>query len=101
MLRRPRSTLFPYTTLFRSLDHAVDVSGRAVYEVELRAIVAVQTPRCSDPHAASAILVNAVGLLAVVTVSLGHARPAVAGIRSEEHTSDSSHITISYAVFCL
>src|SRR3712207_4224749 len=38
MIRRPpRSTLFPYTTLFRSFDHApvVEVSGRT-YPVELR-----------------------------------------------------------------
>src|SRR5437773_3016226 len=27
--------------------------------------------------------------------------PKLSGIRSEEHTSELSHITISYAVFCL
>src|SRR5690625_6077064 len=27
--------------------------------------------------------------------------PALAGTRSEEHTSEPSHVAISYAVFCL
>src|SRR5262245_24245603 len=65
------------------LDQAVDVSGRAVDEVELWAIEAVQTPRRSDPHSAGAILIDAEGLLAVVTVGLGHARPAVSGIAEQ------------------
>src|SRR5438270_2498407 len=62
MIRRPpRSTLFPYTTLFRSLAHA-----------------AFEKPR--------------------------RQRFGLRGdgdARSEEHTSDSSHSQISYAVFCL
>src|SRR5206468_12537939 len=36
MIRRPpRSTLFPYTTLFRSVDLAYDEDGRA-YVIEMR-----------------------------------------------------------------
>src|SRR5205814_8427102 len=69
MIRRPpRSTLFPYTTLFRSRDEAYDRMAPAV----------------------AALLATLIDL---------QDRDAVA--RSEEHTSDSSHLGISYAVFCL
>src|SRR6266516_5220227 len=63
MIRRPpRSTLFPYTTLFRSRRSA---------RRPLRLVEGPDCPsRCSQP-------------------------------RSEEHTSEPSHRTISYAVFCL
>src|SRR5215475_15599361 len=66
MIRRPpRSTLFPYTTLFRS-RHAAQSEG--------------------DP----------LGLRAP-----GHPRPA-AGDRDRKSTRlNSSHVKISYAVFCL
>src|SRR2546426_5042851 len=68
MIRRPpRSTLFPYTTLFRSL-----------------LIVLL---------AGIAYLVRAYGI--------GATDPGRPGYRSEEHTSNSSHLVISYAVFCL
>src|SRR5574341_1952389 len=61
MIRRPpRSTLFPYTTLFRSMRRCI--STRLVRFV----VPAAETT-----------------------------------FRSEEHTSDSSHQLISYAVFCL
>src|SRR5215510_11235157 len=61
MIRRPpRSTLFPYTTLFRS-------PGRH------RSIPRAYCRWCSN----------------------------ATGRRSEEHTLNSSHVAISYAVFCL
>src|SRR5256885_12104200 len=77
MIRRPpRSTLFPYTTLFRSVE--ADVEG-----LPARAGV-------------------------VASLSLG--QPPLGSLqllfppgrdRSEEHTLNSSHLVISYAVFCL
>src|SRR5258708_16731239 len=74
MIRRPpRSTLFPYTTLFRSAS----VSSK----------VAVAPCSCAGAVSAG----EGVGVTGVV----------VGGERSEEHTSDSSHQIISYAVFCL
>src|SRR4029079_19828486 len=64
MIRRPpRSTLFPYTTLFRS----------------------VSTVRSTS----------------VATASRNWAAARSAWTRSEEHTLNSSHYLISYAVFCL
>src|SRR2546430_11536776 len=65
MIRRPpRSTLFPYTTLFRSQIEKLiaDAQGHAHFE---------SAPGGDEPF------------------------------RSEEHTLNSSHSQISYAVFCL
>src|SRR2546430_2994308 len=68
MIRRPpRSTLFPYTTLFRSQAEKAAIHAAAGGEF------------CE------------------------HGRQVAAGPlhRSEEHTLNSSHSQISYAVFCL
>src|SRR2546430_10935664 len=74
MIRRPpRSTLFPYTTLFRSVHERVGDQPPAG-----------SGPRRSLNQAVSSSASSASGLT-----------------RSEEHTSDSSHSQISYAVFCL
>src|SRR3712207_7726486 len=82
MIRRPpRSTLFPYTTLFRSRRRTEPAGTGARREVPARGgggrrIGAAD--RCRRAH--------------------GRRR---GGDRSEEHTSESSHANISYAVFCL
>src|SRR5437870_11485282 len=74
MIRRPpRSTLFPYTTLFRSLDAAV---GVVLFE---------------------AVLVHEDALGAVD-------EPAGLELLLQDRKStrlNSSHVAISYAVFCL
>src|SRR3712207_7294688 len=67
MIRRPpRSTLFPYTTLFRSLDRARPGDGGEV--------VAADLAPCDVDHRAAAV-----GDLA---------RGELVGPRSEEHTSE-------------
>src|SRR3712207_8412235 len=73
MIRRPpRSTLFPYTTLFRSLT-AVDAVGRASSTVARRSAAASTA-----------------------------ARPAWSSCVDRKSTRlKSSHANISYAVFCL
>src|SRR5256885_7275380 len=84
MIRRPpRSTLFPYTTLFRSLR-----VGRA----DVR-------PHRGNPGA----LDQDVRLLEVAdrAIERKHAAALDEERRSEEHTLNSSHLVISYAVFCL
>src|SRR2546426_9366163 len=88
MIRRPpRSTLFPYTTLFRSsvlrsrpLCYAGDkgFSQPRIRSWLKRHSVRCVIPRRSDQHPED-----------------GRHR------RSEEHTLNSSHLVISYAVFCL
>src|SRR5438034_2562696 len=78
MLRRPpRSTLFPYTTLFRSLSSATSTAWISRHQRRGRQGEDDERPLVGHP---------------------GRARPA---LRSEEHTSESSHTVISYAVFCL
>src|SRR5258707_9790226 len=86
MIRRPpRSTLFPYTTLFRSAD------DRAIQPGEAGPI-----DRDSRPT---------FGLVASVFVAPHERqRVATAGIRHRDRKStrlNSSHANISYAVFCL
>src|SRR3546814_13864681 len=83
MIRRPprstrTDTLFPYTTLFRSLAH------RRVRRL-LPALL-----KSEDVAAALQAFEQFVG------------RQQVIGVRSEEHTSElQSLMRISYAVFCL
>src|SRR3712207_7627527 len=80
--RPPRSTLFPYTTLFRS------GAGRRLVHIG-RAVVVV-------------VGVGAVRRAVVVGVQLGVvAVDARLDARSEEPRLNSSHANISYAVFCL
>src|SRR5437660_7321146 len=69
--RPPTSTLFPYTTLFRSRS-ALSKFG----DNNLRVLTEIAAGRGSDRWQAQRL-------------------------RSEEHTSELSHVAISYAVFCL
>src|SRR5256885_8507111 len=86
MIRRPpRSTLFPYTTLFRSVK-------RAGWDNALRILRVLIDAR------ARAVFTNAQRAIRVRLVEIVEERPQV---RSEEHTSELSHLVISYAVFCL
>src|SRR2546422_7224802 len=84
MIRRPpRSTLFPYTTLFRSLQrpHVVQPVGEL-----------------DDDDAG--VLGNGQQELAIVLGLLLHRRPEREGDRKSTRLN-SSHGYISYAVFCL
>src|SRR5438270_5568307 len=86
MIRRPpRSTLFPYTTLFRS-------------EFMQAWIDRWQGLR-RDQFSADRLG----GLADALAAQIGPDAAArdAARWRSEEHTSNSSHSQISYAVFCL
>src|SRR2546422_5887848 len=91
MIRRPpRSTLFPYTTLFRSL-----FCGRCGYRLEKAAIAAPGVP---DRRSA---------VVQVVTVhdnELTSTYSSLAYASNVDRKStrlNSSHGYISYAVFCL
>src|SRR3712207_8590163 len=88
MIRRPpRSTLFPYTTLFRSGDAARDLgragAGHAVSGVVVDEVVNVEDGLVAVGHAAG-LADGAAGLAARRRRALeeGAAR------RSEEHTSE-------------
>src|SRR3712207_7379470 len=94
MIRRPpRSTLFPYTTLFRS-----DAVGRQHHRqstVDGAQAVADGRVRYPPPQFADEALL-AVGEVALVA-ALG-----IAAFQDRKSTRlNSSHANISYAVFCL
>src|SRR3989454_8502588 len=91
MIRRPpRSTLFPYTTLFRSIDYLeapVGQRARTLWETTAKRLRAAE----SRPRAAG-----------------GRHRASLPPRGSTWVTRDrkstrlnSSHLVISYAVFCL
>src|SRR5438445_934420 len=83
----PISTLFPYTTLFRSWPHAFYQSMSDNGEVHCWFLMCL-----FDNEVKRALK----GLLSK--------KPLLKGLfiyRSEEHTSELHHANISYAVFCL
>src|SRR5256885_6657820 len=86
MIRRPpRSTLFPYTTLFRSF------ARRQIFGVgsELRLYARGATARCNARHDRHCDTIVIGGW-----TSLG-------GPDRKSTCLNSSHLVISYAVFCL
>src|SRR5256885_12074599 len=90
MIRRPpRSTLFPYTTLFRSLDRVLDEVGHDLAELVAVGFGLQRLGRQVDDEA----------------VAVGRKR--VLGGRDDflqdrkSTRLNSSHPVISYAVFCL
>src|SRR3712207_7286417 len=85
MIRRPpRSTLFPYTTLFRSL-----LEGRA--DVVREAL--------GDPFVQARRMASALGPLWLAAPLALRDSPFVRDRKSTR--LNSSHANISYAVFCL
>src|SRR3546814_15861123 len=93
MIRRPprstrTDTLFPYTTLFRSIrEDEVEVVAQDCVLTDGEPDVALQ--RLGDQHVQRA-------------VGLGQVNVVRGFDRSEEHTSElQSLMRISYAVFCL
>src|SRR3546814_2567434 len=96
MIRRPprstrTDTLFPYTTLFRSIDAMIPI-GRGQRELII-----------GDRKTGK----TAVALDAIISQKQTHQTDApvyciYVAVRSEEHTSElQSLMRISYAVFCL
>src|SRR2546430_11236913 len=79
MIRRPpRSTLFPYTTLFRSKVALVEIVRARVREVRLPVVAGGAVP----PEAPHGPGVAGVVLIGAVDVRTDR------GARSEEHTSE-------------
>src|SRR3712207_8414115 len=95
MIRRPpRSTLFPYTTLFRS-ELAVEPGGAGVPLLRGRLV-----GRRGAPHGRDHPRVDQ--LLAVPGVDRGRLPGQSGPVEDRKSTRlNSSHANISYAVFCL
>src|SRR3712207_8244909 len=99
MIRRPpRSTLFPYTTLFRSRAHvrAGDVPLRGA-DRDPRGVPGRVRPGRAAGHQ---LLGGGAALRLPAAVAARDAGPAAAGDRKSTRLN-SSHANISYAVFCL
>src|SRR5256885_6685147 len=90
MIRRPpRSTLFPYTTLFRSVRPLVPLAC-------VRGIDSSEDWTDSDPELT--------GLQKVIALRQSSPRDnALYPVQSDRKSTrlNSSHLVISYAVFCL
>src|SRR5256885_11804803 len=91
MIRRPpRSTLFPYTTLFRSVLDGHRKQGRGL----------LWPGDLDELHEAHDIF--AVSALSVRRLPARHPGLKTTGHRDRKSTRlNSSHLVISYAVFCL
>src|SRR3712207_8498118 len=92
MIRRPpRSTLFPYTTLFRSGSEAVEV------------VVSHAGGHHLDGAAGEAELQRPKGVLPGPVKEFIRARRYDVGLVKDRKSTrlNSSHANISYAVFCL
>src|SRR5438132_10023464 len=88
--RPPRSTLFPYTTLFRSIEATVKIFARTGVEMEALTAVSVAALTVYD-------MCKAVDRgMTIERIRL----EAKSGDRKSTRLN-SSHTVISYAVFCL
>src|SRR3712207_7354737 len=93
MIRRPpRSTLFPYTTLFRSLLKLCDTLAAGTSETG----ACGDDGECGEKNSAR----NHVDLPGSPAESTCRAEQRSAGDRKSTRLN-SSHANISYAVFCL
>src|SRR3712207_8485243 len=89
MIRRPpRSTLFPYTTLFRSLLQKAFPAGSEFSAPD-------------DPSGLSLLLLCCLASLGLWPPWLSRAPPGLALADRKSTRLNSSHANISYAVFCL
>src|SRR3712207_8769034 len=87
MIRRPpRSTLFPYTTLFRSMVNGTGYTQRAIVPVDR----VVPVPDGVTTEQAAAVLLQGVTAQFLTTST-----------DRKSTRLNSSHANISYAVFCL
>src|SRR3712207_8290144 len=88
MIRRPpRSTLFPYTTLFRSKDAEVEVIVKEKAEDKARKFL-------RD-------VLDSMGVLAEIKIKEEDNVLKINLVDRKSTRLNSSHANISYAVFCL
>src|SRR3712207_8949347 len=93
MIRRPpRSTLFPYTTLFRS-GWSADEAGA----------LRVERPAGDEVLHRDGVVAGAQAVLEVELVRGRHGVPVELDAQADRKSTrlNSSHANISYAVFCL
>src|SRR3712207_8172673 len=95
MIRRPpRSTLFPYTTLFRSDVEVVGLPLMQGYRAGLAELV-------RGPEWLDSVELGAVEHVAIALGEHESVTCVQAGLDRKSTRLNSSHANISYAVFCL
>src|SRR3712207_7100257 len=95
MIRRPpRSTLFPYTTLFRSTLRTLleTVAAAGTVPCLTHRLLAELEAECGGTEPALAFLVG---------LAARSGRPVAVNLDRKSTRLNSSHANISYAVFCL
>src|SRR3712207_8535581 len=90
--RPPRSTLFPYTTIFRSVWEYGAGSGRVGFETVGRMRDQVEHRGPDSPGAR---------IFDDGRLGFGFRRLAIVDLDRKSTRLNSSHANISYAVFCL
>src|SRR3712207_7050686 len=96
MIRRPpRSTLFPYTTLFRSDSSRPVMSWRCVLKEFVRHGPVQFVPPSFETYRPSFVPATTLLLL------FGSTRTLPTALDRKSTRLNSSHANISYAVFCL
>src|SRR5690606_41535893 len=96
----PRSTLFPYTTLFRSKLYALSTAGSIVGTLGASFLLI--------PFFGVRSVLHGLGIALLLLALAAAAVPSGTASRRAGHAADrkstrlnSSHVKISYAVFCL
>src|SRR5688572_31885496 len=102
MIRRPlRSTLFPYTTLFRSTEYSSDDDDNYTMEecgIQDETIELIMNTRKRNCEVA--FFLFTIGMYAETYLNRAPRRvPTVLGIDRKSTRLNSSHSQISYAVF--
>src|SRR5690554_7601211 len=98
MIRRPpRSTLFPYTTLFRSVVEPRQVKTAAGEPVSLDTFFIELGKKLSLPGFGDNVIADSNGTLH----PLNRAEDFYLRADRKSTRLNSSHVRISYAVFCL
>src|SRR5256885_7308665 len=93
MIRRPpRSTLFPYTTLFRSHEHILPIIESGVHG---------SWHYCVMPYIERGTLRERLAKGPLTQEEAGSILEQIASGDRKSTRLNSSHLVISYAVFCL
>src|SRR5256885_11404406 len=101
MIRRPpRSTLFPYTTLFRSRSAVFDLLAEDLNRAGMHCSIDPQVQEAIWEKLAFNAAFNGVCAVTRQTVD-GLANPQGEALDRKSTRLNSSHLVISYAVFCL
>src|SRR3712207_8573132 len=96
MIRRPpRSTLFPYTTLFRSIAHGEIILSDSIKDLLIE--------RHSVQGPLDSLTEREMDVLQQIATGLSNKQIAAKLFISDRKSTrlNSSHANISYAVFCL